>query len=152
MTDNHTSSDNSRRQFIASTTSLLGALSVLPHLSFGKIIVANSSAKMTVKEVIELILATIPGAPFKETVDTIKFGNENQEVTGIVTTMFATIDVIKRAAALGANFIIAHEPTFYNHRDDTSWLDNDQVFTFKNDLLKKHGIVVWRFHDYWHSH
>ena len=152
MTDNHTSSDNSRRQFIASTTSLLGALSVLPHLSLANFNMTNSSAKMTVKQVMDLILTTIPGAPFKDTVDTIKSGNENQEVTGIVTTMFATIDVIKSTAALGANFIIAHEPTFYNHRDDTSWLDNDQVFTFKNDLLKKHGIVVWRFHDYWHTH
>ena len=66
--------------------------------------------------------------------------------------MFATIDVINKAASLGANFIIAHEPTFYNHRDDTAWLENSEVFRFKNDLLKKHSIVVWRFHDYWHTH
>jgi putative NIF3 family GTP cyclohydrolase 1 type 2 len=66
--------------------------------------------------------------------------------------MFATIDVIKKSASLGANFIIAHEPTFYNHRDETAWLDNNEVFQYKNDLLKKHEIVVWRFHDYWHTH
>jgi putative NIF3 family GTP cyclohydrolase 1 type 2 len=107
---------------------------------------------MTIQQVIDLILTTIPGAPFKETVDTIKSGDGQQQVKGIVTTMFATIEVIKQAATLGANFIIAHEPTFYNHRDDTSWLENDQVFQFKNELLKKHSIVVWRFHDYWHTH
>lgn len=124
----------------------------MPHLSLGEINFTNFQAKMTVKQVIDLILTKIPGAPFKETVDTIKSGDEQQEVKGIVTTMFATVEVIQRTAALGANFIIAHEPTFYNHRDETAWLDDDQVFQFKNDLLKKHGIVVWRFHDYWHTH
>jgi putative NIF3 family GTP cyclohydrolase 1 type 2 len=31
-------------------------------------------------------------------------------------------------------------------------LDGDPVYQFKSDLLKKNGIVVWRFHDYWHTH
>ena len=35
-----------------------------------------------------------------------------QEVTGIVTTMFPTIEVIERTAKAGANFIIAHETPF----------------------------------------
>jgi putative NIF3 family GTP cyclohydrolase 1 type 2 len=102
--------------------------------------------------VISTILKEIPGAPFKDTVDTIKAGAGSQEVRGIVTTMFATVDVIRKTAEVGANFIIAHEPTFYNHRDDTDWLEDDPVYRAKHDLLEKHGIVVWRFHDYWHSH
>jgi putative NIF3 family GTP cyclohydrolase 1 type 2 len=112
----------------------------------------KSAVKMTIQQVIDLILTTIPEAPFKETVDTIKSGDGGHEVKGIVTTMFATVDVITKAASLGANFIIAHEPTFYNHRDETAWLENDQVFQYKSNLLKKHNIVVWRFHDYWHTH
>jgi putative NIF3 family GTP cyclohydrolase 1 type 2 len=107
---------------------------------------------MTIQQVIDLIIAAIPGAPFKQTVDTIKAGDVNREVSGIVTTMFATVDVIRQAAALGANFIIAHEPTFYNHTDDTGWLADDEVFRYKMDLLNKHKIVVWRNHDYIHSH
>jgi putative NIF3 family GTP cyclohydrolase 1 type 2 len=107
---------------------------------------------MTVQQVIDLILKNIPGAPFKQTVDTIKAGDSSQLVTGIVTTMFATIDVIEKAAKAGANFIIAHEPTFYNHADDTKWLENDEVYKYKAALLKKHNMVVWRFHDYIHAH
>lgn len=107
---------------------------------------------MTVQQVIDLILNSIPGAPFRQTVDTIKAGDPNQVVTGIVTTMFATIDVIEKAAKAGANFIIAHEPTFYNHADDTKWLENDEVYKYKAALLKKHSMVVWRFHDYIHAH
>ena len=150
--NNNNISNPSRRKFMASVTSAFGALTLVPKEGSAEIFFYTPSAKMTIKQVIELILTTIPGAPFKETVDTIKSGDEQQEVRGIVTTMFATVDVIQRTAALGANFIIAHEPTFYNHRDETAWLDNDQVFQFKNDLLKKHNIVVWRFHDYWHTH
>lgn len=144
-----------RRDFILTLGTALGATTI--SMSPGQS-VANgnfftpSNAKLNVQEVIHLILATIPGAPFKETVDIIKSGDEHQVVNGIVTTMFATVDVIKQAVALGANFIIAHEPTFYNHRDETAWLADDPVFQFKNDLLKKNNIVVWRFHDYWHTH
>ena len=111
-----------------------------------------SQQSMTVQQVIDLILATIKGAPFSKTVDTLKTGSASQTVTGIVSTMFATTDVIHQAIAAGANFIIVHEPTFYNHLDETDWLKNDPVFRHKYDLLIKHGIAVWRFHDYWHTH
>lgn len=150
---NKKSESNSRRKFLATIGTAMSASTLIPKLS-----VATDyrypppSANLTVQQVIDLILTTIPGAPFKDTVDTIKSGDGQQEVKGIVTTMFATVDVIRQTAALGANFIIAHEPTFYSHRDETAWLDNDDVFKFKSDLLKKHGIVVWRFHDYWHTH
>ena len=150
--DDNKMSHASRRKFLGTLGMTLGMSTISSHLSYGLGSVGKSNAGMTIQQVIDLILTKIPGAPFSETVDTIKSGDGQQEVKGIVTTMFATIDVIKKAASLGANFIIAHEPTFYNHRDDTEWLDNSNVFQFKNDLLKKHSIVVWRFHDYWHTH
>jgi len=113
---------------------------------------ATTTKKATVREVIDLILKSIPGAPFPTTVDTIKAGDIDQKVTGIVTTMFATIDVIRKTAKLGANFIIAHEPTFYNHLDESKGFEDDTVYKEKIQLLNKHKIVVWRFHDYIHSH
>jgi len=76
----------------------------------------------------------------------------DQPVTGIISTSFATVSIIEKAVALNANFIIVHEPTFYNHRDDTDWLNGNDVYEYKMSLLNKHKIVVWRFHDYWHSH
>lgn len=108
--------------------------------------------KLTVQQVIDIILQNIPGAPFPQTVDTIKIGSGNQVVSGIATTMFATNAIIEKAAAAGINFIIAHEPTFYSHTDDVGWLQNDRVFQYKQELLKKHNMVVWRFHDYIHAH
>ncbi len=142
-----------RREFVNTLTGALGASALLMMPGSG---IAGDlflpKENMTVQQVIDLILKTIPGAPFKQTVDTIKSGDASQTVTGIVTTMFATVDVIKKTAAAGANFIIAHEPTFYNHQDDTKWLENDSVYKFKSELLNKHKIAVWRFHDYIHTH
>lgn len=99
----------------------------------------------------DLFISQVPDAPFSTTVDTLKSGDKAVVVTGIVTTMFATVSVIREAIARKANFIIAHEPTFYNHLDETEWLKDDEVFNYKKQLLEDHGIVVWRNHDYVHS-
>ncbi len=107
---------------------------------------------ITIQEVIQTILSAIPAAPFPDTVDTVKTGDPSQPVTGIVTTFMATVDVIRKAAALGANLVITHEPTFYNHRDETSFLAGDSVYETKRRLIEEHHLVIWRFHDYWHAH
>jgi len=105
----------------------------------------------TVGDIMDMILKEIPGAPFSNTVDTLKSGNRNMVVTGIVTTMFATIDIIGQAIKNGANFIIAHEPTFYNHTDDTAWVSPNHIVQKKQELLAKNNITIWRLHDYLHS-
>lgn len=141
-----------RRKFTATLTTLAASTLWMPS-GFGMAPTVNPSWQQpSVRQVIDLILQTIPGAPFPETVDTVKTGSMDQQVTGIVTTTFATVEVIEKAAGLGANFIIVHEPTFYNHLDETDWLAQDEVYRYKKDLLNKHNIAVWRFHDYWHSH
>ena len=66
--------------------------------------------------------------------------------------MFSTIKVIEETAKLNTNFIIAHEPTFYNHTDDINWVDKNEIVKKKKELLEKHNIAVWRFHDYWHTY
>jgi putative NIF3 family GTP cyclohydrolase 1 type 2 len=137
-----------RRTFITTLAKAAGAAAVLniPGLTMA------AHKTYTVREVIDIILKDIPGAPFKETVDTLKSGSETQVVTGIVTTMFTTIAVIEEAAKRKANFIIAHEPTFYNHLDDTNWSGQNGIVRRKQELLERHNITVWRFHDYWHTH
>ena len=106
--------------------------------------------QMTVNQVIAKIPAELPGKPLPETVDTLKTGSGDQLVTGIITTMFATVDVIRQAIKTKANFIIAHEPTFYNHPDKLDWVENNGVAKEKKALLENNQITVWRFHDYWH--
>jgi len=141
---------NDRRKFLTTVTTFAGASMVigLPGVSFG-----NSLRQgLTVGRVIDLITREVPGAPFATTVDQLRSGSRDQPVTGIVTTMFPTIDVIERTAKAGANFIIAHETPFYNNADETDWLKDDDAYRYKLELLEKHKIAIWRFHDYWHAH
>jgi len=84
------------------------------------------------------------------TVDTIKAGDPNTPVTGIATAFTDTYDVLQRAAAMGANLVISHEPSFYNHQDETTALTNDPVFKAKLAFINEHHMVVFRFHDHWH--
>ncbi len=105
----------------------------------------------TVGDIMDLVLKEIPGAPYAQTVDTLKSGNREMVVTGIITTMFATVDIIHQAIQKKANFIIAHEPTFYNHTDDVNWVSPNHIVQQKRELLDQHKITVWRLHDYLHS-
>jgi putative NIF3 family GTP cyclohydrolase 1 type 2 len=110
------------------------------------------STPPTIQDIIDTILATTPYDPTQDTVDTVKTGDPRQPAAGIVTTFLASYDVIEAAIAKGANFIITHEPTFYNHLDETDWLVNDPIYQAKRKLIDDHGLVIWRFHDYWHAH
>jgi putative NIF3 family GTP cyclohydrolase 1 type 2 len=147
----------SRRDFLATTLTALAApipltKSLAAENAPEKPATTAANPALTIQQVINALLADIPGAPFPHTVDTIKAGDPSQPVKGIVTTMFATDAIIQKTIDLKANFIIAHEPTFYNHTDETDWLGNDPVFQYKRDLLSKNSIVVWRFHDGMHAH
>jgi putative NIF3 family GTP cyclohydrolase 1 type 2 len=136
-----------RREFLGDITKA-GAAGMLVSPVMNAFLPAGS---ITVSEVIDLIISSVPGGKLSETVDTLKSGSGNNVVTGIVTTMFATVKVIETAAKIKANFIIAHEPTFYNHPDNVNWVENNEVVKEKMALLEKFQISVWRFHDYWHS-
>ncbi len=154
----------SRRIFLSRAFSAAGTLALFNSPVFnlfllramGKSSLASSTPikrqGKSVQQVIDLILHEINAGAIAGTVDTIKFGDPNQLVTGIVSTMFPTIGVIEQAAALKANFIIAHEPTFYNHADNLNWVPGNAIVVQKQALLKKYGIAVWRCHDYWHRY
>ncbi|NQX44361.1 Nif3-like dinuclear metal center hexameric protein [Paenibacillus tritici] len=106
---------------------------------------------MNVQEVIDrILLDCCGGRKLEQTCDVLASGKEDIEVTGIVTTFMATVDVIKEAIALGANLIITHEPTYFTGMDALDWLQQDPVYLAKKKLIDEHGITIWRFHDHMH--
>lgn len=111
----------------------------------------ENKMSITIQQAIDKIVAGIPNAPFAETVDTVKLGDTAQAMTGIVMTFMATCAVIEQAIARKANFIITHEPTFYNHLDKTAWCEDDAVYQAKRRLIEENNLVIWRFHDYLHK-
>lgn len=142
-----TAPDPARRHFLSQAALSAGAFALLSP----KMLSGAAPKAYTVQQIIDLILKEGNLKSIPDTVDTLKSGSPDQVVTGIVTTMFATASVIEQAVKLRANFIIAHEPTFYNHRDDPEWVNGNWVVKKKQALLEKHKITVWRFHDYCHS-
>jgi putative NIF3 family GTP cyclohydrolase 1 type 2 len=105
---------------------------------------------VTAETLIATIIKETDSEPVPNTVDVIKAGDPQTTVTGVVTCMFATMNVLKRAVELKCNLIITHEPVFYNHRDETKQFMNDPVFLEKKRFIDEHKLVIWRFHDYIH--
>lgn len=87
----------------------------------------------------------------ESTRDQILFGDATQECTGIISTCYASADVIRKAEKLGCNLIIVHEALFWNHGDHTDWLSANTAFQAKKTLLEQYGICVWRNHDHIHA-
>ena len=109
---------------------------------------------MKKREVIEKILAYHPPLSDYRGCDDWKAGDQDSECTGIVTALSPTVHVIKKAAELGANLIVVHEPTFYTSLDEPGWFEDfpNSVWEEKQKLLDEHGISVWRDHDHMHAH
>jgi putative NIF3 family GTP cyclohydrolase 1 type 2 len=105
----------------------------------------------TAEQIIAAIIKNTGSNIIPNTVDVIKEGDPETQVKGLITCMFATMDVLKQAVAKNCNLIIVHEPLYYNHLDETEKLQNDPVYLEKRKYISDHKLVIWRFHDYIHS-
>jgi putative NIF3 family GTP cyclohydrolase 1 type 2 len=104
----------------------------------------------TANDVIHRIQQRYP-APVADTVDTVKAGDPAAPVTGIATTFLDTMEVLREANRRGLNLVITHEPTFYNHRDNTAFFSGDPVYQEKLAFIEQHHMVVFRLHDEIHG-
>lgn len=91
-----------------------------------------------------------PIDPIK-TRDQVLYGSVNQELTGIVSCIWPSTEIVREAQRLGANLIISHEAIFWNHGDRQGWLAFNKTFQAKKEVLDEWGGAVWRNHDFIHS-
>lgn len=83
----------------------------------------------------------------ERTCDSFKSGSPECEVERVAVSMFATPTVVKAAKEWGAQLLIVHEPTYFNHTDAHS----DEKFEVeKRRLIEESGIAVCRYHDHPH--
>ncbi len=87
----------------------------------------------------------------ENTVDTCKAGDPEREVKKVATCFIATPEVIQNAAAWGADLLITHEPTYYEHYDNLAGREGDPVILAKQRLIEQSGMTLWRFHDHLHG-
>jgi putative NIF3 family GTP cyclohydrolase 1 type 2 len=110
----------------------------------------QDDTKMTANDIVNLIKKNITCQWHSKTVDTFKGGNPEDQVKGIATVFMATFDVLKKAKSKGLNFIITHEPTYYNHFDETAQFEDDKIVAEKMRFINENHLIVFRFHDHWH--
>ena len=103
---------------------------------------------MKIYELFKELKDMAPGFNPKETCDTYKIGDGEAEIKNVGVSMFATPEVIRKCAADGINFLIVHEPMFYNHYDKEI---SNKIGYEKENLIEKTGLTVVRFHDYAHA-
>jgi len=110
----------------------------------------TNQQKLSANQIIDLIKKNVTCPWSAQTVDTFKSGNPDDVVTGVAVCMFADMKVLQQAVANNCNLIIAHEPTFYSHLDETKTFGNDPVFQDKMKFINENKLIIWRFHDHFH--
>jgi putative NIF3 family GTP cyclohydrolase 1 type 2 len=135
------SRDLSRREFVVAGAAALLSVAAA----------RRPGADLTAQQAIDRIRAGV-GVPWRETtVDGIKAGNPQTIVTGVATTVMATLPILRQAAAAGRNLIVTCEPVFYNGNDDPGTRATDPVYLAKKKFIDEHHLVVWRFTDHWNA-
>lgn len=159
----------SRRRFVTLTATGIaaGPLALMAQSATGM-----AAGAVTAQEVVDRIQKNLGAAWKPDTADGFKAGDPSIAVSGIVTTSLASLDVLGRAVKAGANLIVTSEPTFFSRSDTPAPPvrrrfargpngqftvlppppgppPSDPVFTAKDDFLKKHNLVVFRFSENW---
>lgn len=110
---------------------------------------------MKIQEILDRLIAYHPALPETyDGCDGLKWGDPQQECTGVAVALVPTVDAIRAAHAAGCNLLYVHEPTNYTSLDAPGWdLDfENKVFAAKEALLREYGMVIWRDHDRMHAH
>lgn len=104
---------------------------------------------ITVRHIIDRLRGDV--APIEATVDTLLGpGGPDTAVAGVAVAFMPSLEAIERAAALGANLLIAHEGVYYSHRTPAQLPEDDPVYALKQALIRRSGVTVYRHHDYCH--
>jgi putative NIF3 family GTP cyclohydrolase 1 type 2 len=111
---------------------------------------AQNNQPKTPQDVVNLIKKNVTCDWATQTVDNFKAGDPQTQLKGIATCMFADMNTLREAVKQNCNFIITHEPVFYNHLDETASFSDDPVFQEKMKFIKDNNLVIFRFHDHIH--
>lgn len=83
--------------------------------------------------------------------DTFVEGDPDKEITGVAVTLFPTYELLEDAAQRGLNFVLCHEPLYYDGvAQEADPSRQDPVLVEKQQFARERGITVFRFHDQIH--
>jgi len=107
---------------------------------------------VTAQELSDALHGLWPHCDPAKTVDRVIAGDPNQTVTGIAVCWMPYSESLRKAAQLGANTVVTHEPTFYDHFELQNGPGHPQYATAKEEkqrLIAELGLTIIRCHDVW---
>ena len=102
---------------------------------------------MKAKHVLEHFLSRAQWVDRHNTVDRIIVGDPDKDVDRCLVSWMPSFAAIQTAASRGIPLLVCHEPTFWNHRDDSP--ENTPRAAEKLQFIQSHGLVILRNHDCW---
>lgn len=102
---------------------------------------------MIAVEVLEHFLVRAEWVDRDRTVDRIIVGDPAQDATRCFVAWMPSFAAVREAVERGADLLMCHEPTFWNHRDDR--LRDSGLGLTKLRFIQENGLVVMRNHDCW---
>jgi putative NIF3 family GTP cyclohydrolase 1 type 2 len=118
----------------------------------------TKSKRITPNEMVQHFYDNKPPASWvtpETTVDRVIIGDGDKKVSRILVTWMPSLQAVQAAIDGGYDMILAHEPTFYDHRDyrdNPKDMEKDAMVMKKKRLIEESGLVIVRCHDFWDLH
>jgi putative NIF3 family GTP cyclohydrolase 1 type 2 len=93
-----------------------------------------------------------PELNIEKTVDRVIWGDPQQDILKVAVCWMPYSSTLKKAAEMGCNVIVAHEPTFFDHFELRQAPVNDAFLKAKekkSKLIDELGLTIIRCHDVW---
>ncbi len=102
---------------------------------------------MKANEIMNVLFEMAQKRDYSASCDTCKSGDPEREVQKVAVAMFPTPNVVRAAKDWGAELLIVHEPTYYNHMDRHS---DEKLEVEKRRFIEESGLTIYRYHDHPH--
>jgi putative NIF3 family GTP cyclohydrolase 1 type 2 len=121
----------------------------------------NSMPTLTAQQIGDRIRARVTSSWNATAGDGLQAGHPETPVTGIVTAWTPSIDVLRRAVAAHANFVVTRECPFWSREAEVrgysgasqtatrAGMAHDPTFVFKQRYIDEQRLVIWRLASNW---
>lgn len=107
---------------------------------------------VTAQQLNALLCSLVEDLNRETTVDRVVAGDPNREATGVAVCWMPYRSALQEAHSQGANIVVTHEPTFYDHFELKNAPGHPRLQEAKEQkarLIDELGLTVIRCHDVW---
>ena len=104
---------------------------------------------MNTNDILKHMISNSPWVNPAKTVDTIKSGDGKKTIRKTAVCWYPSIKNIQSAVGTGCDLLITHEPTWWDHFDNSGGWREKGPGLKKTQLIAESGLVVARLHDTW---